>query len=80
MPSQVTYTGKIGPGATLTAKVFSDVRRMAFDFEKRTLQLNYYNGIGGGDPEEAILDMSGGTVTLTDTITANNHVVAISVA
>lgn len=77
MPSQVTFTGKIGAAVQLTAKVFLDVRRFALDFEKRTLQLNYVNP--DGDSEEAILDMSGGTVTLTDTVTTNQHVIAISV-
>lgn len=78
MPSTLTFTGKVGPAVQLTAKVFSDVRRMAFDFEKRTLQVNYVEP-PTSDPEEVILDMSGGTVTLTDVITANQHVVTISV-
>lgn len=77
MPSQVTYTGKVGPGIAVTARVFTDVRKMAFDLDLRTLTLNWHNG---SEPEETILDMSGGTVTLTDTITANQHVVAISVS
>lgn len=77
MPSQLTYTGKIGPGNTLTSKVFPDVRMMAFDFDKRVLQVNYYQG---SEPEEVHLDMAGGTVTLTDTIAANQHTIVISVA
>lgn len=77
MPSQVTYTGKIGAGVTLTAKVFPDVRQLTLDFDKRTCQLNYYQG---SDPEDVTLDMSGGTVTLTDSVTANQHTIAISVS
>lgn len=78
MPSTLTFTGKVGPARQLTTKVFPDVRKLAFDFDKRTLQVNYVET--NGDPEEAILDMSGGTVTVSDTVTANQHAVTVSVS
>jgi hypothetical protein len=77
MPSQVTYTGKIGAAVQLTAKVFPDVRRMTLEFSDRVLTLNYNEP--NGEPKQAILDMSGATVTLTDTVTANQHVIVVSV-
>lgn len=76
MPSQLTFTGKIGAAVQLTTHVFPDVRRLAFDFDLRTAQVNYYRG---SEPEEAIVDISGGTVTLTDSVTANQHTLVMSV-
>jgi hypothetical protein len=78
MPSQVTYTGKIGAGQALTSTVFTDVRQFAMDFDKRVLSLYFY--AAGAQPRNVDLDLSGGTVTLTDTITGNQHTITISVA
>lgn len=78
MPSQLTFTGKVGAAVQLTARVFPDVRGLKFDFDLRTLQVNYVDPLSG--PEEVILDISGGTVTLTDTVTANQHVLVMSVS
>lgn len=37
MPATVTVTGKVGPGNTLTAAVFSNVSEFAFDCQKNML-------------------------------------------
>ena len=79
MSSQVTYTGKIGAGNAVTAKVFPDVRTLTLDFDTRTMELTYYEP-AQSQPQNAILDMSGGTVTLTDSVTANQHTIVVSVA
>lgn len=79
MASTVTYTGKVGPGNSLTSKLFADVRQFALDFDKRTLSLNYYDP-SSVQPQFVVLDMDGGTITLTDTVTNRQHVIAISVS
>lgn len=77
MPSQVTYTGKIGPGNTLTTSIFPDVRRFAMDFVKRTIEMTYV--LPHQEPKDVVLDLAGGTVTLTDTVAVNQHTIVVSV-
>lgn len=74
--SRVTYTGRIGPGVTLTSKVFNDVKNFSMDFVKRVLTITY---MLNNEQLTTELDISGASMTLTDTITANDHVIAISV-
>jgi hypothetical protein len=76
MPSQVTYTGKIGPADTITAKVFPDVRTFLMDFDSRTLEMDYYEP--PGQQHHAIVDLGGATITVTDSVTANQHTIVVS--
>lgn len=72
MPSTVTFTGQLGPGLTITAKVFSNVTDVDFQIDRGVLQITH------GIPQQIThLELSN-TATVTDTISSGNHTFTIS--
>lgn len=72
MPSTLTYTGKIGPGNTLTAKVFSDVTDIAFHLDRKTIEVTH-----AIPPRISHLDYVG-VATITYTISGTNATITVS--
>jgi len=74
MPSTATVTGKVGPGATLTAYVFNNVTFFSVDTVNEVLDLMFNNGSGA---ERRQIDISAAT-TITCTVSGNNYTLTIS--
>lgn len=68
----VTFTGKTGPAKSLTATVFSNVESIELNIKDGRLTLKQ------SSPDRFVNLELTSIATLTDTITANNHVIAIS--
>lgn len=62
MASQLTYTGKTGPGTTVTAQTTTDVQSVTFDFAKKVAT------VFGPSGQIREYDLAA-TTTLTCTIT-----------
>lgn len=45
MANTATVTGTIGPGRAITTMVFNDIDTIKFDFNKRTVLIEYDNKI-----------------------------------
>jgi hypothetical protein len=69
-----TITAKTGPAKQLTATVISGITSLVIDVKRQVIQVYVGNELSGPAKE---LDLTGVT-TITDTITATNHVVVIS--
>lgn len=41
MANTATVTGKVGPGLTMTAQVFDDVKGIEFDFEHSMIRISH---------------------------------------
>jgi len=75
MPTMsATITAKTGPAKQLTATVISGITSLVIDVKRQVIQVYVGNELSGPAKE---LDLTGVT-TITDTITATNHVVVIS--
>lgn len=72
MSSQATVSGKIGPGNTITSKVYTDVIAFSVDIINGILQLTLVGGI----IKEAI-DISAAT-SFTVTISSGVYTITIS--
>lgn len=71
MPSQVTITAmKTGPASALT-KVFTNVTKLTYDFLGKTAKIESL------DNPAIDIDIDG-AATITHTISAKNHTVAVS--
>lgn len=70
MTMQATVTGKAGPGNTVTAGVFSNLRSVTFN-TANMLEMTDNNG------KVTILDISAATV-FTVTVSGVNYTVAVS--
>jgi hypothetical protein len=69
-----TVTAKSGPAKQTTAIVFSGITSLVIDVKRQVVQIYQGNELTGPAKE---FDLTGVT-TITDTITATNHVVVIS--
>ena len=75
MPTMsATITAKTGPAKQRTASVVSGLTSITIDVKRQLIQLYQGNELTGPCQE---LDLTGVT-TITDTITATNHVLVIS--
>jgi len=71
MPSQVTVTAmKIGPAQAIT-RTFLDVTDLVYDFDVKTVLVTTRDGVN------TIVDIDA-AATITHTISAKQHTVAIS--
>lgn len=70
----ITYTGVIGPGTSLTTKLFDDVRNFSIDYDEQTITINYGPR---GNVKQAIVSLAG-TTTFTYTITGGIATITIS--
>lgn len=71
MASQVTVTGKYGPGLTATATVITGVVAFGIDTEKEILTVNINTG------EIRFFDIAAAT-TITVTVSGNTYTVTIA--
>jgi len=69
--SQITVTSTIGPGQAITAKVFPNLRALHLDIVRGVLTIE----CTGKQPVDVSLSA---VTTLTDTITAGDHVIVAS--
>lgn len=69
----ITVTGKIGPGNTLTSKVFSNISAYDFDVVNNLLVMRTTNNL----VEQVDISLAT-TVTITLSAAAGNHTVTIS--
>lgn len=75
MPTMsATVTAKSGPAKQTTAAVISGITSLVIDVKRQVIQIYQGNELTGPARE---FDLTGVT-TITDTITATNHVVVIS--
>ena len=74
MPGTATITGKVGPGATLTATVFNNVTFFSVDTNNEILDIMFNNGSGA---ERRQIDISADT-TITCTVSGNSYTLTIS--
>ena len=74
MPSTATVTCKIGPGNTLTTKLFSNVTSYHLDAPNEVLTLAYNDSMGQHIVD---LDVSAGT-TWTLTVSGNNYTLTVT--
>lgn len=68
--SQVTVTGKIGPGVTVTTVVFSNVTSFAINTDNEILSIIQTD-------KRTDIDITAAT-TITITVSGNNYTVSIS--
>lgn len=71
MPSQITVTSSIGPGQTITTKVFSDLKVLHLDIARGIMTIESINK----QPVEVSLS---GITTLTDSISSGLHTIVAS--
>lgn len=71
MPDQITVTGKVGPGLTLTAGVFTNVTRFEVDTVNGVLSAY----CDQGSPRIVSI---GAASTFTVTLSSNNYTIVIS--
>ena len=74
MPSVATITGKVGPGATITAQVFNNVTFFSIDCPNEVLEIVYTDANG---PRRSQIDI-GADTTITCTVSGNNYTLTIS--
>lgn len=74
MPGTATITGKVGPAATLTAVVFSNVSFFSIDTTNEVLDIMYNNGDGA---RRSQIDI-GAATTITCTVSGNTYTLTIS--
>ena len=69
MPSQITITGKTGPGSTVTALVLTGVTRIEYDTDPRSVIRIYHDkGVTDVDIEAQTTwstTLSSGNITVT---------------
>ena len=70
MPSQLTFTGPIGPGNTVTAKVFTGVTNVDYNLTNYNMRIVCDQGI-------IFVDINAIT-TITHTISSKNHTITIT--
>ena len=75
MPTMsATVTAKSGPAKQTTAMVISGITSLVIDVKRQVIQVYQGNELTGPAKEFELT----GVTTITDTITATNHVVVIS--
>jgi len=74
MPGTATVTGKVGPGATLTAAVFNNVTFFSIDTNNELLDIMFNNGSGA---ERRQIDIAAAT-TILCTVSGNTYTLTIS--
>ena len=74
MPSTATITGKVGPGATITAQVFNNVTFFSIKTAEETLEIDYTDANG---PRKAQVDIAAAT-TILCTVSGANYTLTIS--
>lgn len=72
MPSQLTYTGSIGPGQALTSQVFTDVTDLTFDLIGKMLFVSW------GVPNVTAQLSLAANATVSWTISGNNHTISFT--
>lgn len=71
MPSQITVTSSIGPGSTISSRVFTPITGLILDIARGVLTIQVQN--------QPSIDVSlSGITTFTDTISGGNHTVVAS--
>ena len=76
MPSQVTFTGSLGPGQSVTSKVFPNVIGVNLRILDGVADISYRPNVG--DQVKIVSVQISNSATLTDTIASGNHTIAIS--
>jgi hypothetical protein len=71
--SQVTVTGKIGPGQTLTSKVFTNVKTFSINTATAVLEL-----ISNDNPSSFFIDLNAATTMTVTLVSPTNYTVVIS--
>lgn len=73
MTVQVTATGDLGPDLSITAKVFTDVIDIRFDYDNSVIAITH------GNPTQVTTTIAITEITtVTDTISGGNHTWVIS--
>jgi len=73
--NNLTITGKIGPGTTITSLLFSNVQVIDFDFVKQVITVTYLTA--GGDKKIQTFDLA---VEATVTYTIASGVATITIS
>lgn len=76
MPSQVTFTGQLGAGVTVTSKVFTNIIRLDLDIARGVAGI--YQQMSATEPPAVTWVSISASATLTDTIASGNHTIVIS--
>jgi hypothetical protein len=71
--SQVTVTGKIGPGNTITSKVFTNISSFFVNSAAAILEL-----IQIDNPQRIFIDINAATVMTVTLVSSTNYTVVIS--
>lgn len=73
--AKVTVTGKTGPGGSVSALVFNDVKSLVLDFDRQVVRVNKGDVTGPGQE----VDMAQ-TITVTDTVAGAGlgHTIVVS--
>ena len=74
--NKITLTGKLGPGNNVTALVIEYVTVWTIDFLAGIISITWGNSDGSNQKTQTFQLAT--IATLTDTITSNVHVIAIS--
>lgn len=70
MPSQITVTGKTGPGNQVTSLVLTGLQSVKYDFGKQVVTVEHANGTREFD--------LGGVTTATIGISGSNYTLVMS--
>jgi len=76
MANKITYTGKIGPGNTVTSLVFNNVTSAVFNYEKQTLDITFSNNPNGIQMTRSVT--LAGVTTITHSISGTTYTITVS--